>query len=106
MTVRQDFEATAGTTRSVSFTVTGALFLSASTITWRLAESPNGERVLEKTQAAGITIVDDNNITILIAAGDVPDWGLYYHALQKVSGGITYPLATGRAVFRPSPQAA
>ena len=91
---------------SLTFEVPGADFLSATSITWRLASSPNGEAVLTKTDASGISVGGDEEITITISASDVTDWGLYYHSLEKVSGGVTYPLAQGRGVFRPSPQAA
>lgn len=104
--VRQDVQAYRGRTVVLGFNVPGASMV-AGAMKWRLSKMPGGvSAVLTKDENAGIVVIDDENCTVTIAAGDWVaglDPGLYFHALEQTASGVVIQEASGRFVLRSSP---
>lgn len=107
MLVRQDFVGCVGLAKTISVTLNdGPYTLSTSTLEWRLALSPDGDAVFEKTVGSGITVTDEATDTLQldVAVDDIDEPGLYYHSLTLTpSGGSKREVASGRGLFRGRP---
>lgn len=100
---RQDFVVDANKSTTLRFTVTDATLLSVDGLTWRLALTPDGAATIEKTKIAGITVIDDETIDIVINDDEIEDAGLYYHVLYQTIASVDTMLARGRGFVRPLP---
>lgn len=109
---RQDFEMTANTAQNLYFALTDGnsgtpLDLSAASITWRIALSPDGDALVEKDNASadgGISVTNPTlgQLTVAIGNSDIADAGLYWHFLFVTIGGVRTAVAAGRAVVMPA----
>lgn len=101
---RQDFVMSAGKAVTVNFSVPGA-DLTSGTLTWRIAKSPGGVKVVSKTNGSGIGTITGTSCVLTIADGDIVDPGLYWHNLEQTIAGVTTPLLEGRVIVRYLPTA-
>lgn len=107
---RQDFEMTANAAKTLNFSLTDGgtpLDLTSASITWRLAASPDGDALLEKTNStgdSGITVTNavQGQLSVAIGNSDIADAGLYWHFLFVTIGGVRSAVAAGRAVVMPA----
>lgn len=102
---RQDFVIDAYKGKTLRFTVSNVQFTLVDGLTWRLAPTPDGVVIVQKTLVAGIVIVDDETIDITISDEEIADPGLYFHVLYQTISGTDTMLARGRGFVRPLPAA-
>ena len=107
---RQDFEMTALTADTLYFSLSDGgtpLDLTNASLTWRMSTSPDGEAIVEKTNAtptSGIVVTSatQGQLTVSIENDDVAEAGLYWHFLFVTIAGARTPVAAGRAVVMPA----
>lgn len=109
---KKDFEGRTNTGIALAFTIADAngapVNLTGAAVRFRLASMTSTVSLIEKTQAAGITIPVPANgqISVAISDTDVPDSGLYNYAVDVTpSGGQVTRYFEGRFVMRAGPAA-
>lgn len=100
----QNFSIHSGDTIPLSFAIKTSAGVAvdvstATSVTWKLADSPYGTVILAKTLADGITVSTSTVTVTLTAANTASLEGIYYHELEIIMGGVTCTVAAGQVVI-------